>query len=161
MKQILLIAAVLFAATSFGQSNTPRFGTSANADNTFRTLALGLSPIADTAGSTVDTILITPGTGNRGGVYMNHYELTLTDSCVLAIRSVGSSFKGDRMILAIYNTAGSNHFVKLLGYSGLATKWNTQTSGTSKVSVATGATTVMQFYFSGTKWVETGRSVND
>jgi len=162
MKKLVVLVSFLFATlVSVAQSTTPRFGTSANADNTFRTLTLGLTPVSDTAGATPDTLLITPGVGNRGGVYLNHYEVTLTDSAVLAIRSVGSCFKGDRMTVAIYNTAGSNHWLKFLGYSALATKWNTQTSGTSKLSLLTGATTILEFYFTGTKWSEVSRSVND
>jgi len=161
MKKLVVLVSFLFATlVSVAQSTTPRFGTSANADNTFRTLTLGLTTLADTAGTTPDTLLITPGIGNRGGVYQNHYEVTLRDSAVLAIRSVGSCFKGDRMTVAVYKTSGTG-VLKLLGYSGLATKWNTNAAGTSRLSFATGATTIIQFYFTGTLWSEVSRSVND
>lgn len=161
MKKLVVLGSFLFATlVSVAQSNTPRFGTSANADNTFRTLTLGLTPVSDTAGSTPDTLLITPGVGNRGGVYMNHFEVTLRDSAVLAIRSVGSCFKGDRMTVVVYKTSGTG-WLKLLGYSGSTTKWNTNAAGTSRLSFASGATTILEFYFTGTKWSEGSRSVND
>jgi hypothetical protein len=162
-----LIAIILFSAItvlSYGQKTTPRFGTAVTASNTFQSLTVGYCTgciVTDTGGSTPDTLLITPSIGNRGGLFENYVDVTLTDSAVLSIKSVGSCYKGDRMTLTINNTAGSNHNLKLLGYSALATKWGVQASGGTKISLATGATTTMQFVFNGVNWQELCRSTNN
>jgi hypothetical protein len=158
---ILLVAAIAVSFGANAQSTTPRFGTAAGQDNTYRSLTLGYVPLSDTAGSTPDTLTFTPGLSPRGATFNNYIKVTVTDSCVLAIRSVKSSYFGDMLTVVLANTAGTNHNVKFLGYSILATKWNCNASSGTKFSLATGAETVVRFIFDGTAWSEISRSVNN
>ena len=122
---------------TLAQSNAPRFGTALGQDNTFRPLTLGVKELADTAGSTIDTVTFVSSLSQRGSIFDMNVKLTLTDSCVLAISSDGNSRYGDRMHLIIANTSGANHKVKFLGYSGLTSQWlMNAASGTTKIGRA-------------------------
>lgn len=161
MKKILSIAicSLLFLTSSFAQHTSPRFGTAINQDNTYQKLALGLNILADTAGATPDTLLIIPGVTARGGVYSNHIQLTLKDSCVLAISNITSSYLYDELYVDIENTSGTPHWVQFLGYSGLATKWEMAATGT-KISPNSGKTVSLLFKFNGVLWSEVSRCVH-
>ena len=154
-KKISLIAIASVLACSFtsdAQSTSPRFGTASNQDKTFRSVALYLTEIEDTAGSTTDTVTISPNG------YCGHVIMTVTDSAVLSIRSVATSYLGDNFTITLQNTSGSGHFVDFLGYSVLATKWGMASTGT-KISLASGLTATLKFYFDGTTWNEVSRSI--
>jgi len=153
MKKLLLLVCL---ALGFGifQSYTgrPLFGTASNQNNTGGVLTYALANIADTAGATVDTIVITPNNWNK------LYVLTLTDSCVLAIKSTATSFTGSVMTVIVENTSGSSHFVNLLGYSGLATQWGVSSTGTKLLPAST-KRVVITFVCDGTIWMEQSRVI--
>lgn len=149
---LLVFSLMLVMSASAQYKSRPMFGTAANQDNTGRVLTYGYSTLEDTAGSTPDTLTIIPSNYNK------YYMLTLTDSCVVAISNTSNSFIGSIITLIVENTAGSNHNVKLLGYSGLASQWIVSSTGT-KLSVASSKRYVISFICDGTKWVEIYRMV--
>lgn len=160
MKNLIIAILLCFSAAGVSaQVATPRWGITANADNTYRSLSLGRYVLADTAGSTVDTLLIVPGSNGMGPIYENTVVVTVTDSCVLAIKKIGTSFQGDKMKVIIKNATGANHFVNFLGYSGLATKWEMVSSGT-KISLNSGKGATVNLVFSGTLWYEESRCIH-
>ncbi len=154
---------LLFTSISVeAQHTTPRFGTAGNQDNTYSRLNLGSVKIADTAGATPDTVLINPGSNSKvTGVYSNHYQLTLTDSCVLSISSLNSSWLWDEIVVDIENTSGSNHWVKFIGtwnYFAGVTAWGMSSTGT-KISPTSGKAAILRFHFNGALWIEDSRSL--
>lgn len=150
MKKILLAAVslCLLTVTALGQSSTPRYGTSPTQDNTFRNLSLKKVVIADTAGSTTDTIQILPSK------FSNNYQLTVTDSVALSVQSLSSSYYSDRISLVVENTSGANHIVYFTNasYKGVS-GWSMKTAD-MKISLSSGKRAFVQFYFDGTAWVE-------
>lgn len=159
MKHIIIALLVCLTFGATAQVTSPRWGTTAHADNTFRPLTLGLYTLSDTAGATVDTLLITPGSNGMGPIYENTVFVSVTDSCVLAIKKIGSSYKGDKMKVVITNASGASHFVNFTGYSGLATKWEMVSTGT-KISLNTGKGAVVNLVFNGSLWYEESRSIH-
>lgn len=159
MKHIIIALLVCLSLGANAQSTSPRWGTSGHADNTYRALSLGLYTLADEAGATVDTLTFIPGSNGMGPIYENTVVVTVTDSCVLALKKIGNCFKGDKMKVIIVNTSGSGHFVNFLGYSGLATKWEMLASGT-KISLNSGKGATVNLVFSGSLWYEESRCIH-
>lgn len=153
MKKIILAGLILSASLVFvSYTGRPLFGTASNQNNTGSILTYAITNIADTAGSTVDTITIIPNN------FEKIYVLTLTDSCVVAIKSTASSFTGSVMTIIVENTSGSGHFANLLGYSGLATQWAVSSTGTKLLPAST-KRIVITFICDGTVWLERSRVV--
>lgn len=157
MKKLFALLIALFAVTvcsynANAQHTSPRFGTAPNQDKTFRNLTNGYHVIADTAGSTKDTLRITPR------VFSNNVVVTVKDSCVLGIYSVGDAFVGDRLTVTLQNTSGSNHFVEFLNVSGLSSYWGMSSTGT-KISLTSAKSATLTFYFDGALWNEVSRSI--
>jgi hypothetical protein len=155
MKKLIALVScfMLTASITYAQHTTSRYGTAPNQNKTYGGLAIGQDKtLADTAGSTTDTVTIIPNS------YTNHYVLTLTDSCVLSFSSIKDSWFGDNIVLTIENTSGSGHFVNFLGYSGLATKWGMSSTGT-KISPASTKSATLTFFFDGVLWNEVTRSI--
>lgn len=154
MKKIFSILAfvsislmVIPKAMSQTYPGVPQFGTSTNQDNTGRDLTYFSTSIGDTLGSTTDTVTIIPNG------YTKYYTLTLKDSCVLAIKSVATSYVGSHIWITISNGAVSG-FVNFLGYSGLASQW-TMISGTTKISPTASHLCILEFMCTSTgTWAE-------
>jgi hypothetical protein len=142
MKKFLLacIAISAFAFAASAQSTAPRFGTTKNKDNTYRTLTNGYTAITDAAAA--DSVTITPNKHN------NIYRITMTDSLYMASPVITSSYAGDRITLVISGASGTK-----LKFAGT----NFQSAGTATLS--SGLYAVISFIFSGTKWVESARVV--
>ena len=146
MKKILFAAFVISAITfascqeTNAQSTAPRFGTTKNKDNTYRTLTNGYTAITDAAAA--DTSTITPNKHN------NIYRITMTDSLYMASPVITSSYAGDCITLIVSGASGTK-----LKFAGT----NFQSAGTATLS--TGLYAVISFIFSGTKWVESARVV--
>lgn len=142
MKKFLLacIAISAFAFAASAQSTAPRFGTTKNKDNTYRTLTNGYTAITDAAAA--DTATITPNKHN------NIYRITMTDSLYMASPVITSSYAGDRITLIVSGASGTK-----LKFAGT----NFQSAGTATLS--SGLYAVVSFIFSGTKWVESARVV--
>ncbi len=152
---ILLISS--FFAASAQYPGYALYGTSANSDRTYRGLQLGTTTIADTLGSTIDTLQLIPGfVSGAGAVFHKDYILNLKDSCVLAISKTSSSYTYSTMTLYI-NAPSITSKVKFLGFSGLATQWALVSAGTS-VSPTASHWLIMNFVQIGSVWAETSRS---
>lgn len=156
MKKILVLAAfvsILFTSNTVdAQHTTPRFGTATNQDRTYRPMTLGLKYVADTAGATVDTLFLSPNN------FTDNVVVTLTDSCVIAFKSLAGSWLGDNMTVTIEATSGAGKFVNFLGTVAIPTKWGMSSTGT-KISLASGKSATLRFYFDGVLWNEVSRSI--
>jgi hypothetical protein len=144
MKKILFafIAVLTFVSCNDlkAQSTSPRFGTTAGRDNTYRTLTNGYSSITDAAAA--DTVTLSPNSFN------SYYRISLVDSLYMASPTITNSYAGDQITLIVSGASG-----KFLKFAG--TNW--QSAGTATLS--SGLYAVIRFVFSGTKWVEQSRVV--
>lgn len=152
MKKLLLLASCLtLALSSMAQYTTTRFGTASNQDATYRSQKLTTVVITDTAGSTVDTLMITPNS-------LQHFvRMTVVDSAAIAI-NYASAHVGDRVCIIFYNTSGSGHFVKFTGRGGVASRWGCSATGTV-ATLNSAKNAVFNFVFDGTKFAEESRSI--
>ena len=162
MKKILLISILLASSLiGFGQAGSypgyPLYGTAPNSDRTYRALQLGTTTIADTLGSTIDTVQLIPGfVSGAGAVFHKDYIFNLKDSAVLSIAKISSSYEFSTMTIYI-NAPALSGKVKFLGFSGLATQWELTGAATS-VSPTASHWFVISFVQIGTAWVEQCRS---
>lgn len=164
------------AATIQASTQPPRFGITANQDNTGRKVTYGQLFRQDSTQTAMDTVLTSlyiPANGANAASYLNAngqlnitgtvsnttLYLTVHDSCVLAFNTTAYSHVGDELNLIILNTTGTVHTVYLLGYSGLASVWQTAASGT-KISLNSGKNAVLHFIFDGTLWEEETRCIH-
>lgn len=142
---LVILTLMIFGFSSY--VNRPLFGTQPNQDNTGRQLTYFFAPIADSAGSTCDTITVIPNGYNKV------YDLTLSDSCVVAVKGTNSSFIGNHIQFVIHAPASSNSFVSFLGYSGLVNQWAC-TGNAAKQSLTSSRDFTISFVCTGTKWIE-------
>jgi hypothetical protein len=148
MKKILLIlSTVLTGACCVAQSAAPRYGATPHSDNTGRVLNYKYKAIADTAGTTTDTLNLYPSG------WENDYRLALTDSCALSCNT-SNSYYGDQLLLDIENTTGAGHRV-YFSYGA----WSTLPSAGAYITLASGKKAYILFRFNGTAWVEQYRMV--
>lgn len=140
-KLFLLISLFIFAVGVMAQSTSPRYGTTANADNTGRVLTFKLVSVTDVAGA--DTLIV------KANAFQTTYKITLVDSLRLSQPVVTSCSFGDNII--IYATCASG--TPKLQFSG--DKW--LSAGTATLS--TNKAAIIEFFFNGAKWVEKGRYV--
>ena len=133
----LLIIATGFAANA--QTTTPRFGTTADKDNTYRNLTNGYTALTDAAGADSSTLV--------PKYYNSMYTITLVDSFTLKSPTVTNCFLGDRLTLLLTAASGTPK-LKFTGSNWL---------GAGTATLSTNLRSVIQFIFDGAKWVETGR----
>lgn len=140
MKKFLFAVALMLSATFVNaQSATPRFGTNAGSDNTYRGLSLNWQSVTDAAG--MDTLTI------RTNKFTNYVRIALTDT--ISILPVVTSCKaGDELIVTA--TGASGRRVRFVG-AGF------QSAGSATTS--TGGVAVVTFIFTGTVWAEKSRIV--
>lgn len=142
MKNIIIAVIAMFAFNvSFAQSTSPRFGTTAGRDNTYRVLTLGYTSVTETAGN--DTLEFRPTK------YTNYYRLTMTDSTTFSISSTANSYAGD--VIKIIASGTSGDLLKFIGS-------NLLTAGTA--TFTTNERAVIELVFDGAKWVEASRAVH-
>lgn len=122
------------------QSTSPRFGTTAGRDNTFRPLKLAYTALTDAAGA--DSTTIAPSR------FDNVYRIALTDSFYFKSPTVTSCYAGDR--LTIIATGSSGNKLKFASTNFI-------TAGTATLSSS--GTAIIQMVFSGAKWIEASRVV--
>lgn len=140
MKKFLFAVALMLSATfANAQSATPRFGTNAGSDNTYRGLSLNWQSVTDASG--MDTLTI------RTNKFTNHVRIALTDTISL-LPVVTSCKAGDELIVVA--TGSSGRRVRFVG-SGF------QSAGSATTS--SGGTIVVTFIFTGTVWAEKSRIV--
>lgn len=144
MKRILFLFALIAGLAACNpvnaQSTSPRFGTTAGHDQTFRTLKLGYTTLTDAAGADSTTLVPTK--------FDNVYRVALTDSIYFKSLTVTYSYAGDRMIIIASGSSGNK-----LKFAG--TNWIT--AGTATLSSSGRA--IIGFVFDGAKWVEAYRVV--
>lgn len=147
----LLSIAMLFAVTVYGQSSTPRTGTSPNQDNTYRVFDYKfVSPNKDAAG--LDTITLNP--------YAYHTQVffdSLVDSVALSIASTTNSYLGDELEIQVVNSSTG----KVIRWAGSTWATSTVTIGSQNGAMYLTASkrAVIVYHFDGTKWVEVSRMV--
>jgi hypothetical protein len=144
MKKILLIALtmVLIGVANFAhaQSTTPRFGITANNDNTGRVLTYKYLAVTDATGA--DSIAVTPA------AWQSHYQVTLTDSFTFKQPNITRCYATDNLRIIASGASGTK--IKFTG-----SYW--QSAGTATLS--SGGRAVIDFVFDGSKWVESNRTV--
>lgn len=122
------------------QSTSPRFGTTAGRDNTFRPLKLAYTTLTDAAGADSTTLVPTR--------FDNVYRVAMTDSLYFKSPTVTNCYAGDRM--TIIATGDSGDKLKFAGTNFI-------TAGTATLSSSGAA--VINLVFSGAKWIEASRVV--
>lgn len=145
MKKFLfaLMLVAISAVSATAQSTSPKFGTTAATDNTFRKLSLGYTSYTDATG--FDSVRIAPSR------YKTYYRIALTDSFRLGFPTVTKCNAGDEIVIIATGTNGN----KLTFTTTAGTTW--RTAGTATLSTNTSA--VITFVFSGTVWIEKSRVV--
>lgn len=162
MKKILIFLS-LFAVslTSFAQHTYPGvtlYGTTAGTDRTYRDLQIGTYSYTDlTVSNTPDTITMIPGfVSGAGAVFHKDYYFTVSDTVVLAIKDVSSSYTGSEITLYL-TSPNANSLVKFLGYSGFATQWALTGAATTAL-LTQNHWFIINFKCTGTAWIETWQS---
>lgn len=140
MKKILFVLFTICTLAAVAQSTSPRFGTTAGRDNTYRALTCKLTALTDAAGADSATIATTG--------YNNLVTIAALDSFTLKSPTVTKAFLGDQMTLVVSGSSGD--FVKFTGSNWVS-------AGTATLS--SGARAVIKFVFDGAKWVEASRVV--
>lgn len=151
MKNIIAIILIAFAVSVNAQSTTPRWGTGANNDNTFRAMTFKYVAVTDAAG--LDTVKIVPNA--------YHTQVTipaLTDSVAINVTSVAKSYLGDKIEITVINTssgkcvkwAGSNISpATIAGIGGGGSQLYVTSTANKRANIV--------FVFDGVKWVEEHR----
>ena len=138
MKKILFVLLTFVAFNVNAQSTTPRWGSGAGNDNTFRTMTLNYKSITDAAGA--DSIALNPS------AYSSVVRLALVDSFYFKSPVVTRSFAGDNLTIIASGASGKK--VKFAGTNFIS-------AGTATLS--TGGRSIISFIFDGAKWVEASR----
>ncbi|CAB4126198.1 hypothetical protein UFOVP153_50 [uncultured Caudovirales phage] len=141
MKKILFALFILVGFAANAQSITPRTGTGANNDNTYRALTFKFSTIADAVGA--DTTKLTLSAFNT------HVRVSLVDSSAISFPSVAKCYIGDVVKFTI-NGGTSGNKLKIVG--------NNFVAASTSVAVSTGLKAYLEFIFDGYKWVEVSRA---
>jgi hypothetical protein len=141
MKNFILSFIAIFAfAVVNAQSTSPRFGTTANQDNTGRALNWKYVSAVDAAGA--DSLALYPN------AYNTTVRVTLTDSFTLKQPNITRSYAADVINIVASGSSGAK-----LKFSGS----NFQTAGAATLS--SGGRAVITLIFDGVKWVESARVV--
>lgn len=152
MKKIFAICAFAFAITALSaQHTTPRTGTGANNDNTFRAMTIKYVAVTDAAG--LDTAKL-----NLNAFETNIKIASLTDSIAFNFTPITNCYYGDKVNITIVNSSGSAHAVKWAGPNiESATTTTGGAVGTMYLTSAKRAT--VSFIFNGVDWVEVSRMI--
>ncbi len=140
-KFILLLLVGVFSLAASAQSTTPRFGITANQDNTGRALTYKYVTVTDVAAA--DSVVARPA------AWKTIYRVTLLDSLTFKQPVVTNCYAGDNITIIAAAASGTPK----LKFTG--SLW--QTAGTATLS--TGLRAVITLVFDGAKWVEAGRVV--
>ena len=144
MKIFFLFLSIVVVATLEvkAQSTTPRYGITANTDNTGRVLTYKYKAFTDAAG--YDSINIAPN------AWETDISLTVaTDSLRIGNPTVTNAYFGDIVKFIITGTSG-----KIVSFPLYATKkW----INAGKITLTTNGKCVIVFVFDGTKYVEQSR----
>lgn len=140
MKKLIFILFTVCIFNAVAQSTSPRFGTTSNKDNTYRTLTNKLVTVTDAAGA--DSVTLAPNGFN------NIINVSALDSLTFKSPTVTKCFLGDKMTLLVTGTSGDK-----LKFTGS----NWVSAGTATLSA--GLKAVITFIFDGAKWVEASRVV--
>lgn len=141
MKTFFALFFALIAFNANAQSTSPRFGTAAGQDNTFRVLTNAYRTVTDAAGA--DSASVSPAAFN------SIIRVALTDSITFRNPVVTRSFAGDQLTIIATGTSGNR--VKFTGSNWI-------TAGTATLS--SGGSAVITLVFNGTRWAERSRAVN-
>lgn len=139
------ICSLLLFASAFvlsAQSTSPRFGTTANSDNTGRVITYGTATVTPT--STMVTI----------PAQKTFYKMVTVASVSISptfTAAISSSYKADQMDLVILAEATGTRTITL-STNFIANAATTQTLAASKQAT-------FRFVFDGSKWVEVARSI--
>jgi hypothetical protein len=138
----LIVTSLLFLSVAgFSQSTSPRYGTTANQDNTGRILTYKYVSLTDATGA--DSVVARPRE------YETTYRVTLVDSFTFKQPVITSCYAGDYIVI-IASAASGTPKLKFTGSNWI-------TAGTATLS--TGLRAVIKLVFDGAKWVEAGRVV--
>jgi len=146
MKNILFSILAIFAVfVSNAQTVTPRGGTGANNDNTYRALTLKYVVATDAAANDTTKLNL--------NAYNTLVKLSpLTDSTNFNFTPITRCYFGDQVTFLIKNSSTGTK-VKFVGS-------NVQVgSGTATLTVTASKRAVISFVFDGTTWVEAYRIV--
>jgi hypothetical protein len=143
-KYAFLLIALLVSAVGFAQNTSSR--NTVNRDYSSNVIGYKDLTIADTAGSTVDTIELRP----NAAVY--RYSYNAVDSADLRLKSTAGCFKGDVLILFVKNASLSNAMY-------LDSKFKVST-GTNRISLTSGTRSYFRFIFDGKNYLEADRLLN-
>jgi hypothetical protein len=138
---LALITVFAFSVVTNAQYTTPRTGTGANNDLTFRNLQLKYVSATDVAGA--DTVKLNPN------AFLTLVKVALVDSLSLKLPSVANSYLGDVIKITI-NGGTSGNKLKFVG--------SNYTYASSSIAVSTGRKANIEFVFDGASWQETGRA---
>ncbi len=147
MKKILIafcfICAVVIATPTItsAQSTVPRFGITANNDNTGRVLNYKYVSVTDAAGA--DSVTA------RTSAWTTIYRVVLVDSLTFKAPVLTNAMAGDNIIIVASAASGT----PTLKFSGS----NWITAGT--MTMTTRLRGIIELIFDGAKWVESSRYV--
>lgn len=141
MKKILILSIIMIMGMcAFSQSTSPRFGTTKNQDNTFRTLTN--VKIGYTFVSGADTIKLNP---NAFQTFV--MPDSLADSLLVRFTPITRSYFGDRVFFTAI-AKGSSRKVKF---------YATNLSAGATLTCLQNKRVTITFMFDGIKWVEISR----
>lgn len=148
MKKILLFVFSVATLCVSAQYTTPRTGTGANNDNTFRAMNIKYKVITDAAG--LDTVKV------NLNAFRTYLKInTLTDSVTLNFTPTTNSYYGDEVIITVLNSSGGK-CVKWVS-TNIVTATSTAGGGGGQLYVSASQYATISFIFDGSKWVERGR----
>lgn len=149
MKKIFAICAFAFAlSTLSAQHTTPRTGTGANNDNTYRAMTFGYKAVTDAVG--LDTVKL-----NVNNYFTQVKIASLVDSVAFNFTPVTNCYLGDRVEITVTNSSGGTA-VKWAG-SNVATATTTTGGAVGTLYLAASKRANITFVFDGVKWVEVSR----
>jgi hypothetical protein len=151
MKKIAIFILTIMSIGVSAQSTTPRTGTAANVDNTYRKLNFKFVAPTDATGN--DTVTLTPN-----AFHTMIRIASLTDSITVYIPSVALSFAGDEIEITCVNSSGSAHAIKW-GGAYIAPATTTTGGAVGTVYLASTKRAVISLVFDGVKWTERYRMV--
>lgn len=147
MKKVFLI--FTFAFTMFAlnaQHTTPRTGTGANNDNTYRALTFKYKSHTDAVG--LDTLKL-----NLDAYHTQVTCASVVDSFAVNFTSVANCYLGDVCEITVINSA-SGTCVKWAGSNIAISTIPTIGGGASQLYLAASKRATIRFVFDGTKFVE-------
>lgn len=136
---------VTLTVVAFSQSTTPRTGTGANNDNTFRAATFSYATVTDAAG--IDT------SKYNLNAYQNRIAVNLTDTLAINLTPVTRCYYGDLLTVTVVNSSGAGA-LKFIG-----SNVETSDGSSARLYVTSSKRANIRFVFDGSKWVEISRLV--